>query len=634
MSGGTQSEGPQSNSASPASSITHSNHGSSHNINNNAPKYGTLVPNRIFVGGISSSTTEGELSQLFSKYGTVKATKIIADRAGVSKGYGFVTFESEEEVKYLVENANNVVLRERRLNIAPAIKKQPFSRSFETSSPPPATPNLYYSHNGVPYTFHNGMAFFPPTAHQPALTAVPSTDPSIFPQFGQPQNGPPASYGAPLLVPAPMFLPPQNYPYQPMQLANGSQLVYPGSGSSNTSSAGTPDMPPTNTHLPLPPPHPPQFYPSHQYAGPEGFYPPPYFISYNTYSTVGEYESNEHVPTEESIPSTVSTPPTEMSERSSNRSPAVAPSQMNTAKNKMDQARSITNTPNSVQSNPTVPSNDSSVPVVSWQVMQNHAEDRQLHIRDGRRAFHPIIPPQSSQPTRVMVYHQQPNVPANHPNNIYPQPEVPRNQQNFRSRPRYNISANSMPFIPKFPESFDNNNTLTMNHNFHDKKATEVNNTRQQRFNNKPRKGGRFTSPSSSTVPKSKPTNPVPYLPSYTSQVMQQQQTYERPVLMSTVITSQRWSSNPASLKRNVIYKRQNGSNSNVGSGAPRMNNNNNNNKPSGGAEAAATGDLGGGGDAPPPSQLALTPPSTPSKTGRKQDVTSKMQTLSLGSSS
>ncbi|XP_054269529.1 protein boule-like isoform X3 [Macrosteles quadrilineatus] len=413
-SGGTQSEGPQSNSASPASSITHSNHGSSHNINNNAPKYGTLVPNRIFVGGISSSTTEGELSQLFSKYGTVKATKIIADRAGVSKGYGFVTFESEEEVKYLVENANNVVLRERRLNIAPAIKKQPFSRSFETSSPPPATPNLYYSHNGVPYTFHNGMAFFPPTAHQPALTAVPSTDPSIFPQFGQPQNGPPASYGAPLLVPAPMFLPPQNYPYQPMQLANGSQLVYPGSGSSNTSSAGTPDMPPTNTHLPLPPPHPPQFYPSHQYAGPEGFYPPPYFISYNTYSTVGEYESNEHVPTE----------------------------------------------------------------------------------------------------------------------------------------------------------------------------------------------------------------------------VMQQQQTYERPVLMSTVITSQRWSSNPASLKRNVIYKRQNGSNSNVGSGAPRMNNNNNNNKPSGGAEAAATGDLGGGGDAPPPSQLALTPPSTPSKTGRKQDVTSKMQTLSLGSSS
>lgn len=66
---------------------------------NNAPKYGTLVPNRVFVGGISANTTEVELAQLFSAYGTVKATKIISDRAGVSKGYGFVTFESEEEAK-------------------------------------------------------------------------------------------------------------------------------------------------------------------------------------------------------------------------------------------------------------------------------------------------------------------------------------------------------------------------------------------------------------------------------------------------------------------------------------------------------------------------------------------------------
>jgi len=31
-----------------------------------APKYGTLVPNRIFVGGISASTSEAELAQVFS----------------------------------------------------------------------------------------------------------------------------------------------------------------------------------------------------------------------------------------------------------------------------------------------------------------------------------------------------------------------------------------------------------------------------------------------------------------------------------------------------------------------------------------------------------------------------------------
>ena len=98
------------------------------------------MPARVFVGGISSTTTESELHQLFSAFGNVKQTKIIQDRAGVSKGYGFVTFETEEEARRLqVRNigdlmqpakypsqvqADNIMLKERKLNIAPAIKKQ------------------------------------------------------------------------------------------------------------------------------------------------------------------------------------------------------------------------------------------------------------------------------------------------------------------------------------------------------------------------------------------------------------------------------------------------------------------------------------------------------------------------------
>ena len=78
----------------------------------------------MFVGGISSTTTESELHQLFSAFGNVKQTKIIQDRAGVSKGYGFVTFETEEEARRLQVQADNIMLKERKLNIAPAIKKQ------------------------------------------------------------------------------------------------------------------------------------------------------------------------------------------------------------------------------------------------------------------------------------------------------------------------------------------------------------------------------------------------------------------------------------------------------------------------------------------------------------------------------
>ncbi|KAK0091608.1 hypothetical protein PV326_002962 [Microctonus aethiopoides] len=140
--GGTEGSSPASSPASAASQTM------------SAPKYGTLVPNRIFVGGISASTSEAELAQLFSTYGNVKATKIISDRAGVSKGYGFVTFETEEEAKRLQQESECIILRERKLNIAPAIKKQPFSRSFDggSGSPPavPTSPYYYTNAAGAP----------------------------------------------------------------------------------------------------------------------------------------------------------------------------------------------------------------------------------------------------------------------------------------------------------------------------------------------------------------------------------------------------------------------------------------------------------------------------------------------------
>eukprot|EP00095_Tigriopus_kingsejongensis_P009148 snap_masked-scaffold314_size210232-processed-gene-1.0 protein:Tk09148 transcript:snap_masked-scaffold314_size210232-processed-gene-1.0-mRNA-1 annotation:"protein boule" len=109
--------------------------------NGTSIKYGTLVPNRIFVGGISSTTTEADLHKLFSAFGNVKATKIISDRGGCSKGYGFVTFETEEEAKKLQAEADNIILKERKLNIAPAIKKQNGMALFQDGMGGAGNPN-------------------------------------------------------------------------------------------------------------------------------------------------------------------------------------------------------------------------------------------------------------------------------------------------------------------------------------------------------------------------------------------------------------------------------------------------------------------------------------------------------------
>lgn len=187
-----------------------------------APKYGTLVPNRIFVGGISANTSVEELAQLFSSYGNVKATKIIADRAGVSKGYGFVTFETEEEAKRLQQESECIVLRERKLNIAPAIKKQPFNRSLDggSGSPPSVPTSTYYYPNGMGLTYQNGMTFYNTTAPTPTTPIAPPTDPATIyqatgvfgPQAAGHQTFAPVMYPCP----APSLYMPQQYQYSPM----------------------------------------------------------------------------------------------------------------------------------------------------------------------------------------------------------------------------------------------------------------------------------------------------------------------------------------------------------------------------------------------------------------------------------
>ncbi|XP_014203414.1 trithorax group protein osa-like isoform X2 [Copidosoma floridanum] len=228
-----------------------------------APKFGTLVPNRIFVGGISASTSEAELAQLFSAYGNVKATKIIADRGGVSKGYGFVTFETEEEAKRLQQESECIVLRERKLNIAPAIKKQPFNRSFDggTGSPPVAPTSTYYYTNGMGIPYQNGMTFYNAGATAPGAAIAQTADPAALYQaagvFG-PQATPGHQTYAPMMypVPAPSLYMPQQYQYSPMPYepyfpgttAAGASFIYTssvpqsqtgGNGSGNGSSGST-----------------------------------------------------------------------------------------------------------------------------------------------------------------------------------------------------------------------------------------------------------------------------------------------------------------------------------------------------------------------------------------------------------
>lgn len=53
----------------------------------------------LFVARLAYSTTEATLRTVFSDYGTVVNCSIVKDEAGNSRGYAFVEFEAEDELK-------------------------------------------------------------------------------------------------------------------------------------------------------------------------------------------------------------------------------------------------------------------------------------------------------------------------------------------------------------------------------------------------------------------------------------------------------------------------------------------------------------------------------------------------------
>lgn len=74
------------------------------------------MKNKLFVGGIAWATTEEGLKELFGQVGNVVEVKIIVDRmTGKSRGFGFVTMETEEEAQKAIKEFNGKELDGRTL---------------------------------------------------------------------------------------------------------------------------------------------------------------------------------------------------------------------------------------------------------------------------------------------------------------------------------------------------------------------------------------------------------------------------------------------------------------------------------------------------------------------------------------
>lgn len=83
---------------------------------------------KLYVGGLPYSTTDMQLTQIFSEHGNVESAQVIIDKfTGRSRGFGFVEMGSSDEAEAAVNALNETQLEGRTITVNEA---RPQRRDF------------------------------------------------------------------------------------------------------------------------------------------------------------------------------------------------------------------------------------------------------------------------------------------------------------------------------------------------------------------------------------------------------------------------------------------------------------------------------------------------------------------------
>jgi nucleolin len=85
--------------------------------------------NRVYVGNLAWSVDNFALENLFSEQGKVVDAKVVTDReTGRSRGFGFVTYSSADEVNRAIDSLNGADLDGRQIRVS--VAESPAKRQF------------------------------------------------------------------------------------------------------------------------------------------------------------------------------------------------------------------------------------------------------------------------------------------------------------------------------------------------------------------------------------------------------------------------------------------------------------------------------------------------------------------------
>ena len=81
--------------------------------------------NKILVGGLSWDATDDDLRETFGASGTITDAVVVKDRdTGRSRGFGFVTYSSDEEANTAIEKFNGEEFMGRKMTVNEARQRE------------------------------------------------------------------------------------------------------------------------------------------------------------------------------------------------------------------------------------------------------------------------------------------------------------------------------------------------------------------------------------------------------------------------------------------------------------------------------------------------------------------------------
>jgi RNA recognition motif-containing protein len=79
------------------------------------------VSTKLYVGNLSWTFNNNQLSDTFKKHGNVVSAKVVTDKeTGKSKGFGFVEMENDSDANSAIKSLNGLEINGRKLVVAAA----------------------------------------------------------------------------------------------------------------------------------------------------------------------------------------------------------------------------------------------------------------------------------------------------------------------------------------------------------------------------------------------------------------------------------------------------------------------------------------------------------------------------------